>query len=120
MKQLTISFPSGRYRPARVHYSQADIAFFESTPLLELPSSFLMESRAQRIGCSLDELQTMRSYDLARELADETAILGSGPLSRTCQMPATRLDDRTLDAAVKRVAAERAEAWKEFLKGRQL
>lgn len=115
MSQLALDFASCDRRPVLVRYSDHDRAFFESTPLLDLPASFLIESRAQRLGCSVGELRACRSYELALELADETAILGSGPLAKTCRMPATRLDNATLEAAVKLAAAERAEAWAAFL-----
>lgn len=118
--QLTFDFRGADRRPVLVRYSKEDREFFAITPLDKLSaspssSSFLLESRAQRIGCSVDELRCMRSYDLARELAEEVAILGRGDLDTTCRIPATRLDDRLIDALAKLVAAERAEAWQEFL-----
>ena len=114
--QLTLDFRASDLRPVLVRYSTSDREFFAITPLEQRPASFLMESRSQRLGCSVDELRCMRSYDLARELADEIAILGRGDLDTTCRIPATRLDDRLVNAIAKREAAERAEAWQEFLK----
>lgn len=119
--QLTLDFRGADRRPVLVRYSKEDREFFAITPLDELSaspssSSFLLESRAQRLGCSVDELRCMRSYDLARELAEEVAILGLGDLDKTCRITATRLDDRLVDAIAKREAAERAQAWQQFLK----
>lgn len=115
MSQAVIDFGKHDRHPVLVRYADADRRFFESTPLNNLSASFLMESRAARLGCTLSELRAMRSYDLARELADETAILGSGPLSQTCCINPTRLSEAMVDAAAKLMAAERAEAWQAFL-----
>jgi hypothetical protein len=115
MTQRELNFADADRRPVLVRYIPSDIALFAMTPVTKLPRSVLMESRAQRVGATLDEMRAMRSYDLARELADETAILGLGPLDKTCRVPATRLNEATLDAAAKRMAAERAKDWQEFL-----
>ena len=114
--QKTIDFVRAERLPVLVRYSADERRFFAMTPILKLPQSFLLESRSQRIGCSVAEMRAMRSYDLARELADETAILGSGPLDSTCRMQPTRLCDAVVDAAAKRMAADRAEQWQEYLK----
>ncbi len=115
MIQHELEFAASDRRPVLVRYTKADREFFAATPLLDIPTSFLMESRAQRVGCSLSELRAMRSYELSRELADETAILGAGPLEKTCRIHATRIDQATIDAIAKRMAAEQAVEFQEFL-----
>ena len=79
-----------------------------------LPDSFLLETRARRIGASRGEMAGMRSYDLARELADEAAILGFGIEAAETMQP-TRVDWELADAIAKRESAERAAAFEEFL-----
>lgn len=113
--QRELDFADADRRPVLVRYIRSDVALFAMTPVTKLPRSFLMESRAQRIGATLGEMRAMRSYDLARELADETAILGLGTLDKTCRVPAIMLNEATLDAAAKREAAEQAKSWQEFL-----
>lgn len=117
--QHELNFASADLRPVLVRYTKADREFFATTPLLDLPPSFLMESRAQRVGCSLSELRAMRSHELARELADEVAILGAGPLEKTCRIHATWIDQATIDAIANRMAAERAFEWQEFLRSKR-
>lgn len=116
--QTVIDFVRAERMPILVRYSAEDRRFFSITPILELPQSFLIESRSQRLGCSAAEMRAMRSFDLARELADEVAILARGPLDRTCRVKPTRLCDAIVDAAAKRMAADRAEQWLEYLKTR--
>lgn len=116
--QTCIDFDRAERSPVLARYSADERRFLAITPISKLPQSFLIESRSRRIGCSVNEMRAMRSYDLARELADETAILGSGPLESTCRMQPTRLCDAVVDAAAKRMAADLAEQWQEFQKTR--
>lgn len=115
MNQRELNFAIAERRPVLVRYSPEDRKFFAATPLAALPASFLIESRAQRMKCSPSDLRAMKSYELARELADEVAILGSGSLDETCRIQAVMVSDAMIEAGLKSFVEERVAAWKEFL-----
>ena len=56
---------------------ETDLAYRQSIidGELEFPEPFLKETRAQRLGCSVRELDSMLSYERARELADEAVVM---------------------------------------------
>ena len=43
----------------------------------EFGSGFLKETRAQRLGCTLQAMDSMLNYELARHLAEEASIMRS-------------------------------------------
>jgi hypothetical protein len=118
--QTTLDFDKAERHPIRVRYSAKDQSFFAITPLDRLPDSFLLESRAQRIGASVSEMRAMRVYDLQREIAEERSILGLGSLDETCRVSAVKLNYDVISAAAKREASERIQDFKDFMKSKTL
>lgn len=110
-KQLPLT---GAAKRTLVTLSEADRRFLEMTPLLDVPDLFWCETRAQRLGCSVPEIMAMRTYDRAREIAEEVALLGLG-MDAFETKPPTRLDDSVLDAIAKRESDARMAAFNEFL-----
>ena len=100
-------------RQPLVKYSIADANFLTITPRERLPESFLIMSRAQRLGITEDELRCMKSWELPLELADELAILG---LSDHQFIRPVRLDQDLIVAIAKRESLERAADFAEYLK----
>jgi len=80
-KQLRFDFRPGRSVPAEpvplVVLSDADLAYRDSAidRGIEFTESFLVETRAQRRGVSVRDLQSMFTYELNRELAEEASIM---------------------------------------------
>ena len=64
---------------------------------------FLMEARAQRLGCSPGCLEAMQLHDLNRHLADEAWILWG---DRPWHEPPAHIDWDKINAIAKRRAAE--------------
>lgn len=108
---------SGSIGDRLVRLSADDEAFFLATEATELPESFLVDTRAQRIGASRSEVMHMRSYDRERELAEEVAFAGLG-LQAFARARPTRPDWDLIDAIAKREAAERAREFSEFVRQR--
>ena len=77
-----------------------------------LPESFLADIRAKRLGISRSEFAAMRSYDRAREIAEEAAII---ELPDTEFIRPTALDWTLVDAIAKREAQERAQDFAEYV-----
>lgn len=98
-------------RPVLVQLTEDEARFLRETPVNQLPTSFLMETRARRIGCSITNLKEMRNYDLARELAEECALLA---LPGSEFVPAYQPDWSRCDAVAKRETAERMRDFQEF------
>lgn len=110
--QLTMQFYPSSSRQPLVALCDADREFLASTSIEKIPESLLIETRCQRIGCSRNELLAMRSYDRARELAEERAIMS---LPSWEYIPAHRPDWVLIDAIAKREASERLAAFEEYL-----
>jgi hypothetical protein len=111
--QLTMQFAPSTRRQPLVALCDADREFLASTPIEEIPESLLIETRCQRIGCSRNEMLAMRSYDRARELAEERAILASQDWEF---IPAYRPNWALIDAIATRETKERMAAFQEYLK----
>ncbi len=94
-----------------IELTEDDSRFLSITPIEKLPISFLIEIRCRRLGMTLFSFNAMRSYDQARELADERAIIG---LPDTEYISPIRIDDEMLDAIAKRESLQRARDFEEF------
>ncbi len=94
-------------------YTADDLAFIRLSGDRELPDTFLAEIRARRLGISRAEFAAMRSYDQAREIAEEAAII---KLPGSERIKPTRLDEALLDAIANRERIDRAQAFQEFLR----
>jgi len=80
---------------------------------LSLPDTFLAEVRCARRGWELGYFyNALLSYERAREIADEQAIIFH---SSTEFMRAYDPDPATIDAIAKRESRRRAEAFQRFL-----
>lgn len=116
--QLMLLFNSRRIEPKvlvrlsdpdkRYHYSciAKDIAFGES---------FLKETRAQRLGCSVRDLECMVNYERNRHLAEEAISMR---LSSWETDPVTYIDWTMINARANRESMELADAFAEFRKRR--
>lgn len=91
---------------------EADRDFARSTPPIDWPDTLLIECRARRIGCSVSSLRLMRSYDLARELAEEVALQSLGPGNESIK--AHRPDWNLIDQQARRESRERMEDFNEW------
>lgn len=100
-----------------IEISESDKSFYLITAAADLPRSFLIETRAKRLGCSKFDLERMRSFDLNRELADEAAIASFG-LNHFLNARPIRLDDRLLDSIARRESSERGKAFEQWLNER--
>ncbi len=60
-----------------VRLSKSDMAYRQSCidKELEFSESFLKETRAQRLGCSVRDLECMLNYERNRHLADEAIVM---------------------------------------------
>lgn len=114
-RQLTLPL-AGTSRRGRIGLSTADRNLIASTSVNKLPDSLLIEMRAQRMGCSAGELRAMRSYELARELAEERAFVGLGDVDG--RINSYRPDWELLDAIAKRETADRMRDFQEWLSKR--
>lgn len=81
----------------------------------EFAESFLMDTRAQRLGCSVRDLDSMFNYERSLQLADE-AILMKLPTWATD--PAAYLDWEKINANAKHNEAMLAHDFTEFRKQR--
>lgn len=111
--QMTLDFATTSRRKPLVSLCEEDRRFLSVTPVNDLPDSFVVETRCQRIGCNRNELMSMRSYDRARELAEERAILASEGWEF---IPAYRPNWALIDAIATRETKERMAAFQEYLK----
>ena len=79
--QLRFDFPTGRSAVVEpvplVVLSDADLAYRDSVVDrgVAFTESFLIETRAQRRGISVRDLQSMFTYELNRELVEEASIM---------------------------------------------
>lgn len=103
--------------PPRISLTDIDRKFLETTPLAEIPDSLLIETRAQRMKCSVFDLKCMRSYSLAIEIADERAILGLGLRAFEISAP-TQVDELLIEFIAKREAHNRQQEFLEFMRCR--
>ena len=78
---------------------------------IELPASFLADIRCKRRGWQRGALDRMLSYERAREIADEAAIIY---LSDTETIPCYDPDPAFLDSIVRNECAKRASAFQRF------
>ena len=95
-------------------YSNTDAVYLEDCRRgeLKLTESFLIESRAQRIGCSESELRAMRRYELCRELADEESIV----LQQDSEfIPPAWIDWELVNAMARSETKERMAAFARFI-----
>ena len=100
-------------RKPLVVLSETDLAYRQSIidGELEFPESFLKETRAQRLGCSVREIDCMFSYERARELADEAIVM------RMLDWQFVRpvwIDWEAINHRAKEEARERAQEFAEY------
>ncbi len=93
--------PDSRYRQACI---KKDIAFGEA---------FLKETRSQRLGCSVRDIESMFKYELNRELAEEAVVMRLASWSTD---PPTYIDWQTINARAKIKGQELAEDFAAFRK----
>lgn len=96
---------------------ESDRDFASRVNPIDWPDTLLIECRAKRIGCSASALRSMRSYDLARELAEEAALqsLGPGNESMKPYIP----DWNLIDQQARRETRERMDEFNAWLQLRR-
>jgi len=82
----------------------------------EFTYSFLMETRAQRLGCRVSELEGMLNYERNRHLADEAVIMRLNSWSID---QAAYIDWHAINARAKRQSEELAEDFAAFRRHRR-
>ena len=82
----------------------------------EFTDSFLMETRAQRLGCRVSELEGMLNYERNRHLADEAVIMRLDSWSID---QAAYIDWHAINARAKRQSEELAEDFAAFRQHRR-
>lgn len=116
MSQLTFKFQD--YRKPLVVLSDADLAFRQSIidGEMEFPEQFLKETRSQRLGCSVRDIDCMLSYERNRELADESIVMR---LSNWEYERPVWIDWELINHRAKEEARERALDFQRFLEARK-
>lgn len=104
--------------PVLVKLSSTDLAYRKQCieKDVEFGESFLKETRSQRIGCSIRDLECMVNYELARHLADEAIVMRLPTWSTEKQ---AYIDWETINERSKIKEKETAEEFSAFKKHRR-
>lgn len=117
--QLMLPFGSRRIEPTvLVRLSEADNRYRESCVVkdIEFGEAFLKETRAQRLGCSVRDIECMMNYERNRHLAEEAIAMR---LTSWATDSVTYIDWETIDAQAKIKQQELAEDFAAFRKRRR-
>jgi hypothetical protein len=117
--QLTLTFGSRRIEPAVLvkltdtdrHYRQSCI-----NKDTEFGEAFLKETRAQRLGCSVRDIECMLNYERNRHLAEEAVAMR---LPSWATDPVTYIDWQTINERAKIKQQELADDFAAFRERRR-
>lgn len=117
--QLMLPLESRRIEPAvLVRLSEADERYRQACidKDIEFGEAFLKETRSQRIGCSVRDLECMLNYERNRHLAEEAIAMR---LPSWATDPATYIDWKTINARSKVKSQELADDFAAFRRHRR-
>ncbi len=117
--QLMLPFDSRRIQPpVLVRLSETDQRYRESCieKDIEFGEAFLKETRAQRLGCSVRDIECMMNYERNRHLAEEAIAMRLPSWSTD---PVTYIDWETINARAKIREKELADDFAAFRQRRR-
>jgi hypothetical protein len=117
--QLLLPFGSRRIEPkVLVRLSDTDKKYRQACidKDIEFGEAFLKETRAQRIGCSVRDIECMTNYERSRHLAEEVIAMR---VSSWATDPPTYIDWETINARAKIKEQELADDFAAFRQRRR-
>lgn len=118
--QLRLSFRSSREMPPRVlvRLNETDLRYLARAldEEKEFLPSFLKETRSQRLGCTVRDLESMFNFELARHLADEACIMRQPGWA---VIPPAYIDWKSINQRAQQTAIQLAEDFAAFRASRR-